>query len=90
MWWRYSGGLAHEKFGSVARNKNAGVHGYPQAAELGPAEYVFQGQSSRTPRHQGGEFSRRSRRGDEQLRFVLGEDAACRSKFGDNDGRRTN
>jgi hypothetical protein len=50
---------------------------------------MFQGESGGSPGHQGGELSRRSRRGDEQQRFVFGEDTACRAKLGDNDGQRT-
>ena len=80
------GGLADEELGAAAGYEDPGVHGDPQAAELRPAEDVFEGQAGDPPVHHGGEVGRRPRRGDEQPRLVLGEDTAGGPKPGDDGG----
>jgi hypothetical protein len=82
------GGLVDEELGAAAGYEDSGVHGYPQAAELRPAEDVFERQASGSPVHHGGEVDPRPCRGDEQLRLILGEDTAGGPKPGDDDGSR--
>src|SRR5262249_23709945 len=48
----------------------------PQAAELDPAQDLFEGQAGDPSVHHGGQLGRRPGRVDEQLRLVLGEDTA--------------
>jgi hypothetical protein len=43
----------------VARYEDSGVHGYPQAAELRPAEDVLEGQAGGSPVHHGSEVGGR-------------------------------
>jgi hypothetical protein len=88
-WPGEGGGLADEELGATARHEDAGVQGDPQVAELRPAEDVFEWHAGGSPAHHGGEVGRRPRCGDEQLRFVLGEDTAGGPKPGDDDGART-
>src|SRR5664280_1952087 len=59
-----------------------------QAAELRPAEDVFEGQAGGSPVDHGGEIGSRPCRGDEQPRLVLGEDTAGGPKPGDDDRSR--
>src|SRR5207344_1953357 len=80
------GGLADQELGAAARDEDPGVHGYPQAAELRPAEDVFEWLAPGPPVHQGGQLGWRPGCGDEQLRLVLGEDTARSPEAGD-DGR---
>jgi len=82
------GGLADEELGAVAGHEDSRVHGYPQPAELGPADDVFDGHPGGSPVHHGGEVGGRLCRGDEQPRLVLGEDAAGRPEPADDDGGR--
>ena len=67
---------AGEIFGAPARDEDARVDGDPLAAELGPAEHLLERQPGDAPGHQVGEVGRGLRRRDEQLRLLLGEDAA--------------
>src|SRR2546423_1277569 len=46
-----SGGPADHELGAAARYEDAGVYGYPQAAELRPAEDVLEGVAGGTPVH---------------------------------------
>jgi hypothetical protein len=87
-WPGHGSGLADQELGAASGDEDPGVHGYPKAAELSPAEDVLKGQAGGPPVHHGGEFGWRPRRGDEQLRFVLGEDTAGGRKPGDDDGSR--
>ena len=82
------GGLLDKELGAAAGYEDSGVHGYPQAAELRPAEDVFEGQAADSPVHHGGEVGRSLCRGDEQPCLVLGEDTAGGSKHGDDDRLR--
>ena len=43
----------------MARYEDSGVHGYPQAAELRPAEDVLEGQAGGSPVHHGSEVGGR-------------------------------
>ena len=79
-------GWADQELGAAAGHEDAGVHGDPQAAELRPAEHVLQGLAGGPPVHHGRQVGKRGGPGHEQLRFVLGEDAAGRPKPGDHDG----
>ena len=81
-----SGGPADQELGAAARYEDAGVYGYPQAAELRPAEDVLEGLAGGTPVHHGGQAGRRPSRGHEQPRLVLGENTARCPQPGD-DGR---
>jgi hypothetical protein len=60
-----AGGPAHEELGAAAGYEDRGVHGYPQAAELRPAEDVFQGLAGGSPVHHGVQFGRIVRRAEE-------------------------
>jgi len=81
-------GLADEELGAAARHEDSGIHGYPQAAELRPAEDVLQGKAGDSPVDHGGEVVRRTRSAEEQPRLVLGEDTAGSPKSGDDNGSR--
>jgi len=59
------GGMADEELGAAAGYEDAGIHCYPQAAELRPAEDVLQGLAGGSPVHHGGEVGRRTCRRDE-------------------------
>ena len=83
-----AGGLTDEELGADAGDEHAVVDDDPQAAELGPAENVFERQAGHSPVDHGGEVGRRARRGDEQPRLVLGEHTAGGPKPGDDDGFR--
>jgi hypothetical protein len=48
-----------EELGTAPRNEGSGGHGYPQVAELGPAQDLFEGQASGSPGHHIGEVGRR-------------------------------
>ena len=80
--------MADEELGAAAGYEDSGVHGYPQAAELRPAQDMFKGQAGGSPVHHGGEVGRRPCRGDEQPRLILGEDTAGGPKPGNDDGSR--
>jgi hypothetical protein len=82
------GGLADQEFGAAAGYEDSRVHGYPQAAELRPAEDMFEGQAGGSLAHHGGKVGWRPRRGDEQPRLVLSKDAASGPKPGDDGGSR--
>jgi hypothetical protein len=77
------GGPADQELGAAARYEDAGIHRDPQAAELGPAENVLERLAGGPPIHHGGQGGRCPRRGDEQLRLVLGEDTARGPEPGD-------
>jgi len=77
------GGPADQELGAAARYEDAGVHRYPQAAELRPAEDVLERLAGGPLVHHGGQGSRCPRRGDEQPRLVFGEDAARGPEPGD-------
>jgi hypothetical protein len=81
-----SGGLVDEEFGATAGDEDAGVHGYPETAELRPAENVLERQASRPPVHHRSEFGRCPGGGEEQLRLVFGEDTASGAKSADDNG----
>jgi hypothetical protein len=81
-----AGGLVDEELGARPWSEDSGVHGYPQAGELCPAEDVLKGLADDSPFHQGGQLGRRLRRLDEQVRLVFGEDAASVPKPGDDGG----
>ena len=87
-WPGQGGGLVDEELGAAARDEDTGVHGDPQAAELRPAEEVFEGHAGGSPIHHGGDVVRGAGCADEQPRFVLGEDTAGRPKPGDDDGSK--
>ena len=76
-------GLADQELGAAAGHEDAGVHGDPQAAELRPAEDVLERLAGGPPVQHGGQGGRCPRRGDEQPRLVLGEDAARGPEPGD-------
>ena len=78
--------LADQELGAAAGHEDAGIHGYPQAAEVRPADDLFQRQAGCPPVHHGGELRRRGGRGDEQLRLVLGEHAPGGPQPGDDGG----
>ena len=67
---------AGEILGAPARDEDAQVDGDPLPAELGPAEHLLERQPGDAPGHQGGEVGRGLRRRGEQLRLLLGENAA--------------
>ncbi len=54
-WPGQGGGLADEELGARAGYEDFWVHGYPQAAELSPAEDVLEGQAGGLPIHNRGE-----------------------------------
>src|SRR5664280_1952086 len=62
--WAEFCGLADEELGAPAGDEDAGVRGYPQAAELRPAEDVFEGQAGGSPVDHGGEVGWCPCRGD--------------------------
>ncbi len=82
------GGVVDEELGAAAGHEDSGVHGYPQTAELRPAEDVFQRQAGGSLVHHRGEVGRRPCRSDQQPRLVLGEDTAGGPKPGDDGGSR--
>jgi hypothetical protein len=67
------GRLANQELGAAPGHEHSRVNGYPQAAELRPAEDVFQGKAADPPPHHLGEIDRCACRGDEQPCLVLGE-----------------
>ena len=79
-------GLADQELGPAAGHEDTGIHGYPQAAEVRPADDLFQGQAGCPPVHHGSELRRRRGRGDEQLRLILGEHATGGPQPGDDGG----
>ncbi len=79
-------GLADEELGPAAGHEDAGVHGYPQAAELRPADDMLEWQAAGAPVHHRGEVGLGPCRRDEQPRLVLGEDTAGGAELGDDDG----
>jgi hypothetical protein len=78
--------LFDEELGPAAGHEDAGVNGYLQATELRPAEDVLERQARGAAVDHSGEVRRGPGRRDEQLRLVLGEDAAGGAEPGD-DGR---
>ena len=79
-------GLVDQEFGATAGYEDSGIHRYPQAVELRPAEDVLEGQAGDPAVDHRGEVRRGRGRGDEQPRLLLGEDASGRTQPGD-DGR---
>ncbi len=79
-------GLVDEEFGAAARHEDAGLHGDAQAAELGPAQDVFEGQPVGPSPHHVSEFVGRTGGGYEEFRLVLGEDAPGGAERGDDGG----
>jgi hypothetical protein len=71
-------GLAHEELAATTRHEDAVVDGYPEPAELSPAEDVLEWKTADPPVDHGGEVCRRPRGVSEQSCLVLGEHAACR------------
>jgi hypothetical protein len=78
--------LVHEEFGTAPGDENSRVHRDPQAAELGPAQNLFQWQPGGAPVHHGGEVGGGACRGDEQPCLVLGEDTAAGAEPGGDEG----
>ena len=70
------GGLVHQELGAPPRYEHIRVDKYPQPAEVCPAEDVFERYAGDPLINHRREFGRCGGRADEQLRFVLGEDAA--------------
>ena len=81
-------GLPDEEFGAAARHEDTGIDGYSQAAELRPPHHVLERLARRPPVYHRGEVCGRAGRGDQQPRFVLGEDTAGGAKPGHDGGRR--
>jgi hypothetical protein len=79
-------GPLDEELGAAAGDEHAGFHGDTQARELGPAEDEFEGQTRDTPVDHGGGLVRGAGGGEDQLRLVLGEDAAGGAKCRDDRG----
>lgn len=79
-------GLADQELGAAAGHEDPGVHGDAQAAELGPAEDVFQGMTGDAPFHHGGELDGTGSGGGDEVRLVLGEYAAGGAEGGDESG----
>ena len=78
--------MLDQELGAAARHEDAGIHGDPQAAELGPAQDLFQRQAGGPALDQGGKLARGPGGGDEQPGFVLGEDAARGPEPGHDEG----
>ena len=79
-------GLVDQELGAPARYEDPGVHRYPLAAELRPAQYVFQRQPGDSPVHHLDQAGRRTGGGDEQPRLVFGEDTSGGAESGDDRG----
>jgi hypothetical protein len=78
------GGLPDQELAAAARYEDPRIQGYPQPAELRPAQDVLEGLAGRPLVHHGGQDVRRLGRGDEQPRLVLGEDTARVAEPADN------
>lgn len=68
--------------------EDTGVHSDAQAAELGPAQHVFERETRDTAVDHGGQLGGVARGGDKELRLVLGEDTARGPQPGDDGGER--
>jgi len=76
VWPGEGGGLAHEELGASPRYEHIRVDEYPLSAEVRPADDVFERGAGDPLINHRREFSGCAGRADEQLRFVLGEDAS--------------
>ncbi len=83
---REGGGLHHEELRTAAGHEDAGVHGVPASAELGPAQRVFERQPGGAARDERGQDG--GGRGGlvQQPGLVLGEDAAGAAEGEDGGG----
>lgn len=61
----------NEKLGAAAGYEDSRVYGDPQAAELCPADDMFEGQAGRPPIYHGGERRRRLRCREEHPGFLF-------------------
>ncbi|GAA1649344.1 hypothetical protein GCM10009744_46010 [Kribbella alba] len=77
--------LGHQELRTPPGHENARINLDAQAAELRPAENVFERKSIDPLIDQLGEFGVVAGSGDEQGCFVLGEDAAGGAEGGDDD-----
>jgi hypothetical protein len=82
-----AGCLVGQELGAAAGHEYPGFHGYPQPAELRPAEYLLQRQTGHPAAHHCGQVRRGPGLGREKLRLVLGEHTARRPQHGDHGGQ---
>jgi hypothetical protein len=80
------GGLLDEELAAAARNEDAGAHGYPQPAELGPPNHLLDRQAGGAPVHHDVELGWGRSRAAQQPRLILGEDAAGGAEPADDNG----
>ncbi|EKX68390.1 hypothetical protein STRIP9103_00459, partial [Streptomyces ipomoeae 91-03] len=79
-------GLPDKELGTAAGDEHPGFDGDAQPRELGPAEDEFEGQTRDAPVDHGGGLVRGTGGGEDQLRLVLGEDAAGGAQCRDDGG----
>ncbi|MEC5152336.1 hypothetical protein [Cryobacterium sp. GrIS_2_6] len=80
------GGLAHERLCASPRHEDPGFDVHPQPAEQRPAEDVFERLPAHPALQQVLELVRRPSLAEEELRFLLGEDASRRAEAFDDAG----
>ena len=73
-----------QELASPARYENAGIHQYPQARELGPADHLLQWFPGCPSLYQGVKLRRGPGGRKQHRRLVLGEDTAGRAEPGDH------
>lgn len=81
------GGLRHQELRTAAGDEDPAVHGEAAAAELGPAQDVFERQPGDTVLDEEGQFVRGRGGLMEEGRLVLGEDAPGAAQGGDGGGK---